>query len=62
MIGVVPLQVPGFAVSVEPCVAVPAMVGSEVLAGGVAVAAEPVDTAMLSATMANAWDAELLPI
>ncbi len=55
--GVLPLQVPGLAVSVEPSTGAPEMAGGEVLVGGL-----PVPTQMLSATMANAWDAEPLPI
>jgi hypothetical protein len=55
--GVLPLHVPGLAVSVEPGTAAPEMAGGEVLVGGL-----PVPTQMLSAAMANAWDAESLPI
>jgi hypothetical protein len=38
--GVEPLQVPSVAVSVSPCSAVPPIVGSAVLTGGVAVTVE----------------------
>ena len=62
MIGAVPLHVPGLAVSVEPCTAMPEMVGGEVLSGGVTVPPEPVLTEMLSATIETACDGELLPI
>ena len=48
--GAVPLQVPGLAVSVDPCVGVPLIVGGAVLVGGDALAATSAvaaDTALL---------------
>src|SRR5437773_1967113 len=60
--GAVPLQVPWAAGSGEACTAVPEMVGGEVLTGEVTVPPEPVLTEMLSATIENACDGELLPI
>src|SRR5437016_12862455 len=58
--GCVPLHVPGLAVSVWPCWAVPRSEGRTVLVGGVVGA--PLATTMLSATIVNVCDDVLLPI
>ena len=59
MIGCVPLHVPGPAVSVCPCCAVPAIVGGEVFAGGVGV--KTPCTEIVSAMIPNACEAVSLP-
>ena len=61
MIGCVPLHVPGLAVSVWPCWAVPAIVGGEVVAGGVGLEPLPLCTEIVSATMPKAWAALSFP-